>query len=457
LALAVPLLSASVLSITSFQGCTRAEPPSPAEPTERNPEAFSNFGMERVIPLRFVMMANDCNNPQPYGGNCNHTPPTQTVCSTCSDGTGNCGPDTISIGEIKDSVEKANFALRALGVQVWVERVEKYLMPTFWVSDDNQLPYWSNVWTEFHRPYPSVTASWPFDSAQQFKEKHWGHAVTIRAGNPREIIIYVAECSSGGDGARPAQGAASFIADREIIESARAFTHEIGHVIGLEHTMYWTEPWKAPNAEDVADEPGGGPSPVWTDPAGYWDLSYGRDPNTQQIWYPQNFSDAWNWEHGNPPKPLYSKMTWDPAPSGINCTLDPNTCIPSCCVGSAEPPGGAANKPVNGTCATGQFETIGTAGIKGLGFSFTGGLYGPNAMGYWDAPLDSCPWSSFSDSQAGQVRRTLRSDTRINNPENGAGYSSGYTAQRYKLGDWRNRTGFEKLDFAGDGKQVRVG
>lgn len=411
--------------------------------------------MERVIPLRFVMMANDCNNPQPYYG-CGHVPPNQTVCSTCTDGATNCGPDTISIGQIKDSVEKANFALRTLGVQVWVERIEKYLMPTFWRTDDDQQPNWSQVWAQLRGPYPNVTSSWPFAGTDILKEPKWLHATTIRVGNPREIIVFVAECSAGGDGRRVYQGASSFVGDREIIESARAFTHEVGHVLGLDHTMYWTEPWKTPNTEDIPDEPGGGGTPVWTDPAAYWELTYGKDPVTQQVWYPNSFAEAWNWEHGNPPKPLYSKMTWDPAPGGVNCVLDTTTCIPSCCVGSAHPPGGAANKPVNGQCASGQFETIGTptAGIKGLGFTFNGGLYGPNAMGYWNygGSIDTCDWSSFSESQAAQVRRTLRSDTRINSAEVAAPYSAGYRAQRFRLGEWRNRTGFDRLDFDGDGK-----
>lgn len=329
------LITASVAS-APFAGCGTSEPQRRPEAAQTHVEAFSNFGMERVIPLRFIMMANDCNNPQPYYG-CGHTPPVQTTCSTCTDGATNCGPDTITIAEIKDSVEKANFALRTASVQVFVERIEKYVMPTFWVSDNGAAqPTWSQVWTQFRRPYPSVTASWPFNASDTFKEKHWGHATAIRTGNPREIIIFVAECSLGADGAPAYHGAASFIGDREIIESARAFTHEIGHVLGLDHTMHWTEPWKTPNTEDFPDEPGSDPinNPVRTDPANYWELTYGIDPSTQQIWYPSNFQDAWNWQHGSPPKTLWSKMTWDCIPppgqsciwNPINCVLDVSTC-----------------------------------------------------------------------------------------------------------------------------------
>jgi len=110
-------------------------------------------------------------------------------------------------------------------------------------------------------------------------------------------------------------------------------------------------------------------------------------------------------------------------------------------------------------CIGGQVVTLGDPGIAGLGFRFAGddpgaGVFrrGVNGMAYIDPPV-FCPWVGFSDSQAEQVKRVLRSDIRIDRADYFAEAALGYTAKRHLLGDYRSRSGFDPLDFDGDGRR----
>lgn len=417
------VISAAVV----LAGCSAADPPSSPPGTGQRQEKFSSFGIERVIPLRIVMMANDCNSPQTEWNCTWRTPPSQSTCNGCTSGGSDCGPDTADLSEMRSSLEKANAAVKALGVQFFISRVERHKMPTFWNKRPNTSPpsnerTWSQVRDELRRVFPSLPLT-AWDPNELNQEHNWLQAAAIRAGEPREVIVWVAECSSGWDGARPWAGAASLIADREQFLYPRGLAHEFGHIMGLEHTMY---PAASADPERQYD---GVNTNFWE----YWDLYYGIGS--------QNTYFATRAEAAAYSADVFAKQKWDPGGQNQNCWLDSN-CTLSCLF-------------------NGQLETIGTPGIAGLGFTFAGdnpgtGVYrrGANAMMYLnDPPGVQCPWSSFSHSQAEQVKKILRSDVRIDAAAFFAPYSAGYTAKRNLIGDYRNRSGFDQLDFDGDGKR----
>jgi hypothetical protein len=376
--------SARLVAVVSFAavsavGCSDSTPGAPpSEPLGERTEAFSSFAIERVIPLRIVMMANDCTNPQ-TDWNCTwRTPPNQSTCSSCTSGS-NCGPDTADYAEIRASLEQANFALKSLGVQFYISRIEKYKMPHFWNKRPNQpevLLRWDEVRNELRLVYPNLPLT-EFPNNRQATEHNWLQAAAIRAGEPREVIVWLAECSNGWDGARPWAGAASLIADREQFWYARALAHELGHIMGLEHTMY-------PTSSADPERPPDGIAPV-PDFAQYWDLHFGPPPPNTYFASRQEVNAYW----GN----ILVKHNWDPGGTNQNCSFDAN-CTLSCNFGSV-------------------VETIGTPGIAGLGFTFAGdnpaaGIYrrGANAMMYLDDPVPVlCQWAGFSESQAEQVKK----------------------------------------------------
>lgn len=410
--------------------------PVPREQTTKTQTAeLTALGVQRVIPLRIVMPAYHCNNP----------PPTEMQflgqCSACSDGTPYCGRNTADFRTIRSGLERANAILRPLGVTFYIQRIEKYLMPTFWKIDDKlTLLSWANqnVRDELKRALPALTDT-TFSVLQPpyLIRSNWWSAANIRAGEAREIAVLVAEYSAGWDGRRPWGGASSLAADRVIWESPFGLAHELGHIVGLEHTMY---PDGARDPEKQADLGS-------SDKANYWDLHYAVNAQGQNVYFSHRDAAA---PYGN--TALFPKHTWDVGGAAQNCKIDSLTCTLKCCVN------GAMNLDA-GTCVSGQFETIGTPGIAGLGFTFQGdnpalGIYrrGANAMMYITHSQECIKYGSFSESQAEQVKRILRSDIRIDDGSVEAPYALGYTAKRHVLGDYRNRWDFDRLDFDGDGK-----
>jgi len=433
----------SCLGFASLGACSDVpQEASARDPVAESKQAFSNFGIERVIPLRIVMMANDCTNPATEWS-CENwwTPPAQNTCTPCTSGT-NCGPDTADYADIRRGVEQANFALKALGVQIYISRIEKYKMPQFWnVKPISGQPTvtWAAVRDQLKLVFPALSLT-EFDPNLKRHEPEWLHTAAIRFGEPREVIVWLAECSRGWDGARPWVGAASWIADRAQFQFPRAVAHEIGHILGLEHTMY---PSQSSDPEVTWD----GCCAPWTE---YWDLEYG-----------------WQWQTGLPTNYFTTraqaqsyfdrhspKQTWDPGGQNQNCRLDAN-CTLKCCIGQGAVIDGSGN------CVGGVAQSLGDPGIAGLGFTFAGdspggGVYrrGANAMMYLDDPPGgACQWSGFAESQAEQVKKVLRSDMRIDAPQYFAPLADGRTAKRNLLGDYRDRWGVDQLDFDGDGKR----
>jgi hypothetical protein len=431
------------VAFASTNACIGSERPDEAsEPVAEVQQEFSSFGIERVIPLRIIQATNNCNttpviDPVFAGPPYNIAPnPNWSVCSTCSDGTNNCGPDTVSFETIRSAVEQANFALRALRIQIYVSRIEKYAMPTFYTTcnPSHICPYvhWGTVQSDLQKIYPYLNDP----TTDAFAEISWISRAKLLAGDPTQVDVVVAHYSGGGEGRRPGEGPASLTCDAWLFDRPRALAHEIAHIVGVEHTM-------APELQAVRD-------PVQLGDLGvaplseYWDLSYGKGP--APLYYPNTYFTTREQaqQFAADGGVLLPKTTWD---TGHNCSVDVN-CTVSCLIGTVLK----------------DSVTTGDPAMAGLGFTFAGdqpgsGIYrrGFNTMLYMHNPYADgrpfCEWSSFSDSQAEQARKILRSDILLSAPWLGLSPSNGYSSKRFALGNVKTITGFEKLDFNGDGKR----
>jgi hypothetical protein len=407
------------------------------ETVDRKQQEFSSFGIERVIPLRVIQATNDCNTyPNDPDDPVGYPSPAANwhVCSPCSDGTNNCGPDTVSFEDIRSAVEGANFALRALGVQVHVSRIEKYALPTFYMtcnpSDICNWKNWNSVKNDLQKVYPGYMDS----SGNDFAEISWLSRAKQAAGDPSQIDVIVPYYNNGGEGRRPSEGPASLAADSWLFERPRALAHEIGHIIGLEHPM----PPEQHNVRDPTEPGDFDPAPL----SEYWDLVVGGHyPYFNPVFF-SNRSEAEQFTGYITPK----MRSWA---SSHNCTVDTN-CTLTCDLGVMW----------NNTVQV----TTGDAGARGLAFTFDGdypqsGIYsrGFNTMMYMDNPYPDgrpyCEMSSFSDSQAEHVKKVLRSDIESDAWWLGFNPGDGVTSQRYALGTVKSLTGFDRLDLDGDGKR----
>lgn len=395
----IALLATLVIGLTLGAGCA-TEASDVHNITSKDDELASPL-VERVIPLRFIQL-------QVLAGQA----------------------DFVSYDAMRKRVQEANWTYKAAGVQFYISKWDKIVMPTFneidneaikrpWCSSRNQAGVClSGVEGELRTVFPSLGSNAYPDNAL-LSETQWLDSAAAKAALRTEIIVWMPQTLPPLGfywGAYPWRGGPDCMLNPGITWK---FTHELGHVMGLQHTH---DQW--PNGNNPV-------SGAWNLGSDSWDLVY-RPPSTT---FASRAAAA----------AQESQLQLKNVEGPQNCNVDVN-CTTNC--------------NINGT----NYST-GSPVLKGLAFTFAGDAPGSphrgfNAMGYYgsDCAINGANGMGITDSQAVQIRRHLRYDTYVNNPS--ILVPSGLTiiGGRPRLRDWRGGASIspylaEKLDLDGDNKR----
>jgi hypothetical protein len=393
------IVSAALGLVTISCGSTTDDPGSPVEVDEAE-QNYMTGGMERIIPMRFSLIQSCAPGP------------------TCA--------ALVSTSNIHFSVQKLNQVFRPAGVQVYVESVDRYNVPTLAnnisvidpaTGEDVEL-FFSSVKAELASIFPSMPSdAWANNTKKSVRI--WLHAANTIYEDARRAHTWVVPMGPDNSGTFPEGGRGIRLLPGGIGNSTLA--HEFGHFLGLRHTF----------SGDTAADPH---TLVPRSPSARWDLVYkpGTSSASPHTFYSSE-ADALADDIGNTLKLIDTDG---------NCTPNSSTGSLTCVVGA-----GAYTE----TYSTGAQQ------LKGLAFSFADGTMGTNIMSY-DTPSSSLAYS-ISMSQAELIRRYLRWDVPIREPERTL-YLSGYNYGNPIIGGRRPRLGqatanlpAENLDFDGDGKR----
>jgi hypothetical protein len=350
---------------------------------------------DRFIPLRFVQMTQ-------YDGQ----------------------PDFVSFDAMRKRVQEANWTFKDAGVRFYIAKWEKIAMPRFNSIDAFEVarPWYTergldfSVRNDLRALFPSLPTN-AYNDNDLLNEDRWLASAAAKAADRSEILILVAGTTANGYwGGNPHWDASVIRIDPNI---TTAFTHELGHLLGLEHTHSGTS-WN-PETNQPSKK------------ADYWDLMYVPPATTFS-----SRGDAWPYENQ-----LVRKNNND-APSNP-CSTD-GSCTVGCTI-------------------SGNSYQHGDPMLYGLAFTFAGDTPGTprrgfNVMGYYgnNCATNGNNGMGISGSQAAQIRRSLRWDTRIDAPYQLIYPYQNYFSGRPYLGDWRGRPSvtaslLEKLKLDSDSKR----
>jgi hypothetical protein len=397
---------------------------------------LSVIGIERIIPLRFILM-------QP----------------TSAD-------NVVADATIHARIDGLNALYAPAGVQFYPKSIERHLMPLLTLlgggSDTNN--WWdqsggslcTGVCNEIRRPFPSVpTNAWPATTLKAKSE--WLRLVPLYFAPPEEILVWVNKTGNSSQGAPPF-GWRSVQMTVGDLGSDSTTGHEIGHFMGLPHVFAQS----AASTEAMEVSLDNAPAftyminPITGQPrkmADFWDLVYRPGSNpvydtpSSIVGVPETDLYAIDRPFVNPGTyckdvypVLFDSGIWGP---------NENCCFNFDLHGSTQCKIQQTSTSYSEIKSTPHAALAGISAIR-VGDAPGSGIYNRavNVMGYNPGP------NFLSKSQVDTIRGFLRYDVpnRYATAARPTGYLySGRSGARPRLGTATNRRPSDKLDFDNDG------
>lgn len=393
-AVVVAALATVMLAAAGCDETGHRAPDGPSEPVARKEEAFSSFGVERLIPFRII----------------------QTFALSDAE-------QRLHFANLQQQVAAANSAYHTAGVQFYIKEYKVCAATGNLHDPDGAARLWGDVQSDIQCALPGSSA----DAGRSETPRRWMDWSTVEFGDPSELIIWLRDTGNVHDAGGPWAGNYIHFQSSGGEDTAK-LAHELTHTLGLAHTHAIAGLITHPDARD----PETGQPFQWAD---FWDLVY--KPGSPNTYYSNRASavgqgvlkEIDQHDQGNCSKDAHNRLT----------------CY-ACQTGSY--PCGLSWELLQWPC------TDPACGLKGLAFTYKT-PDNPNASFAWGVNAGSYyhtgDFTSISDSGIRLVRKFLRYDT-VLNAESGNDHAGDWN-RTSRRGHLHNRQPAWMLDFDSDGKR----